>query len=108
MRDTPLRDSLDARYYVGRLRYLALRYGWPGVVQATRALYTALQTGDRAAVQDALSALQAALTVPLDVPAPAQAEATRVYGQLIALLGHPPGAPPPREATEGLGPERTL
>jgi hypothetical protein len=62
MRDAPLRDSLDARYYVGRLRYLALRYGWPGVVQATHALYTALQTGDRAAVQDALNALQAALT----------------------------------------------
>jgi hypothetical protein len=108
MRGAPLRDSLDARYYVGRLRYLALRYGWPGVVQATHVLYTALRTGDRAAVQDALNALQAALTVPLDVPAPAQAEATRVYGQLIGLLGHPTGAPPPRESTEGLGPEPPL
>ena len=108
MRDAPLRDSLDARYYVGRLRYLALRYGWPEVVQATHALYTALQTGDRAAVPDALNALQAALTGPLDVPAPAQAEVTRVYGQLIALLGPPPGAPPPREATAGLGPAPTL
>jgi hypothetical protein len=96
-------DTLDARYYIGRLRHLALRYGWPAVVQATHALYTALRTEDRAAVQAALRALQVALTLPLDVAPAAQAEATRVYGQLTALLGRPSGVPPPREATEGLG-----
>jgi hypothetical protein len=96
-------DTLDARYYVGRLRHMGIRYGWPAVVQASHALYTALRTEDRAAVQDARRALHEALTLPLDVSAGTRAEATRVYGQLTALLGGAPGGPPPREATEGLG-----
>ena len=99
----PVLDTLAARYYVGRLRHMGIRYGWPAVVHASHTLYTALRTEDRAAVQDALRALHEALALPLDVSAGTQAEATRVYGHLTALLGGPPGAPPPREATAGLG-----